>query len=304
VETFFQQNETVIVFAHGLVLFALGFAAWLQRRRATRLALTSSLIWLASYAFFEALVIWGFVFIPIQSTYLAPEVIEALVVLRAVLQLVAVACLLQFGLRLVPWTRRHLALLTVISMVVWVGIVVGATAAAGPQGWTVIQWEGTTAQFSRYLFLVPGALLSAYGMWLQRDALTKAGMVGIRPYAALAAGALLLYAVVGGLVLAATIIQLAISRQREYQADLTGAELLGDPEPLACALENLQRGAEQVPMQVNPAAAPMYIVNPLAALNGRGASKLFSTHPPMEERIRRLRALAPVIMAQAQEATA
>jgi heat shock protein HtpX len=103
--------------------------------------------------------------------------------------------------------------------------------------------------------------------------------------------------------IAATIIQLAISRQREYQADLTGAELLGDPEPLASALENLQRGAEQVPMQVNPAAAPMYIVNPLAALNGRGASKLFSTHPPMEERIRRLRALAPVIAAQPQEAT-
>ena len=131
-ETFFQQNETVIVFAHGLVLFALGFAAWLQRRRATRLALTSSLIWLASYAFFEALVIWGFVFIPIQSTYLAPEVIQALVVLRAVLQMVAVACLLQFGLRLLPWTRRHLAVITIVSMVVWVAIIVGATAAAGP----------------------------------------------------------------------------------------------------------------------------------------------------------------------------
>ncbi len=101
--------------------------------------------------------------------------------------------------------------------------------------------------------------------------------------------------------IAATIIQLAISRQREYQADLTGAELLGDPEPLASALENLQRGAEQVPMQVNPAAAPMYIVNPLAALHGRGTSKLFSTHPPMEERIRRLRALAPLLSAQHQE---
>lgn len=104
--------------------------------------------------------------------------------------------------------------------------------------------------------------------------------------------------------IAATIIQLAISRQREYQADLTGAELLGDPEPLASALENLQRGAERIPMQVNPAAAPMYIVNPLAALHGRGMSKLFSTHPPMEERIRRLRALAPTMAASAQEAIA
>ncbi len=101
--------------------------------------------------------------------------------------------------------------------------------------------------------------------------------------------------------IAATIIQLAISRQREYQADLTGAELVGDPEPLAEALENLQRGAERTPMQVNPAAAPMYIVNPFAALHGRGVSKLFSTHPPMEERIRRLRALGPILAAQTMD---
>ena len=104
--------------------------------------------------------------------------------------------------------------------------------------------------------------------------------------------------------IAATMIQLAISRQREYQADLTGAELLGDPDPLADALENLQRGAEQIPMQVNPAAAPMYIVNPLAALHGQGMSKLFSTHPPMEERIRRLRAMGPALQLHAREATA
>ena len=104
--------------------------------------------------------------------------------------------------------------------------------------------------------------------------------------------------------IAATMIQLAISRQREYQADLTGAELLGDPAPLADALENLQRGAEQIPMQVNPAAAPMYIVNPLAALHGQGMTKLFSTHPPMEERIRRLRAMGPALQLHAREATA
>ncbi len=101
--------------------------------------------------------------------------------------------------------------------------------------------------------------------------------------------------------IAATIIQLAISRQREYQADLTGAELVGDPEPLAEAPQNLQRGAERTPMQVNPAAAPMYIVNPFAALHGRGVSKLFSTHPPMEERIRRLRALGPILAAQTMD---
>lgn len=91
--------------------------------------------------------------------------------------------------------------------------------------------------------------------------------------------------------LAAMIIQMAISRQREYVADATGAELLGDPNPLADALETLHRGAERIPMQVNQATAPMYIVNPLASLHGRGMANLFSTHPPMEERVARLRAM-------------
>lgn len=91
--------------------------------------------------------------------------------------------------------------------------------------------------------------------------------------------------------LAAVVIQMAISRQREYVADATGAEILGDPHPLADALVRLHRGTEVVPMQVNQAAAPLYIVNPLGSF-GRKMSGLFSTHPPMEERVGRLRAMA------------
>jgi len=91
--------------------------------------------------------------------------------------------------------------------------------------------------------------------------------------------------------LAAVVIQMAISRQREYVADATGAEILGDPNPLADALVRLHRGTEVVPMQVNQAAAPLYIVNPLGSF-GRKMSGLFSTHPPMEERVARLRAMA------------
>ena len=70
VREFFIQNETIILFAQGLVFFSLGFAVWLQRRRATRLTLSSSLIWLAAFAFVEALAVWGYVFVPIQETYL------------------------------------------------------------------------------------------------------------------------------------------------------------------------------------------------------------------------------------------
>lgn len=88
--------------------------------------------------------------------------------------------------------------------------------------------------------------------------------------------------------IAAMLLQLAVSRQREYLADATGAQLLGEAAPLADALETLERGAEAIPMQVNPATASLYAVNPLPR---KGLATLFMTHPPLAERIRRLRAL-------------
>lgn len=88
--------------------------------------------------------------------------------------------------------------------------------------------------------------------------------------------------------LAATVLQLAISRSREYGADATGAELCGDPHALADALEKLERGSRMVPDDRHPATASLFIVNPLS---GRSVLQLFSTHPPVEERVRRLRAL-------------
>lgn len=89
--------------------------------------------------------------------------------------------------------------------------------------------------------------------------------------------------------IAATLIQLGISRTREYAADKTGAEITHDPESLANALEKLARGVEYRPMEATPtqeAVSALYIVHPFA---GGGMSKLFSTHPPMEERVKRLR---------------
>ncbi len=97
-------------------------------------------------------------------------------------------------------------------------------------------------------------------------------------------------AAVAALVLgpiAATLLQLAVSRQREYLADATAARVLGEGKPLADALETLERGRQAVPMDVNPATASLYIVNPL---RGSGMASLFSTHPPIAERVRRLRA--------------
>jgi len=93
--------------------------------------------------------------------------------------------------------------------------------------------------------------------------------------------------------IAASIIQLAISRQREFSADATGAQICGNPESLASALLRLEEGAKATPMKVNEATECLYIIKPLAG--GRGMSNLFSTHPPIEERVRRLRQMRPAL---------
>jgi len=88
--------------------------------------------------------------------------------------------------------------------------------------------------------------------------------------------------------IAAMVIQMALSRSREYEADRTGARLIGDGEPLARALAKLEQGARAVPMAVDPAQASKYIVNPLTGRRVQFGN-LFTTHPPMEDRIARLR---------------
>jgi len=97
---------------------------------------------------------------------------------------------------------------------------------------------------------------------------------------------LMLFVILGPF--AAMLIQMAISRSREYLADEGGARLCHDPEPLARALEKLEFANQQMPMLVNPATENMFIVNPLT---GGGLMSLFSTHPPIAERVARLRAM-------------
>ena len=88
--------------------------------------------------------------------------------------------------------------------------------------------------------------------------------------------------------IAAMLIQMAISRSREYLADETGAHLAHNPESLARALEKLSMGVQRAPMDASPSTAHMFIVNPLT---GSSLMNLFSTHPPIEERVARLRAM-------------
>jgi heat shock protein HtpX len=89
--------------------------------------------------------------------------------------------------------------------------------------------------------------------------------------------------------IAAMIVQLAISRAREYEADSDGARLAGNPRYLSNALRRLGEATRKIPMKATPATSHLFIVNPLS---GRGFARLFSTHPPLEERIRRLEQMA------------
>jgi heat shock protein HtpX len=92
--------------------------------------------------------------------------------------------------------------------------------------------------------------------------------------------------------IAAMLIRTAISRTREFQADHTGAEITGSPLQLASALEKISAGTERIPMAINPATSQLFIENPLKAVRGQGLMSLLSTHPPVEDRIRRLTEMA------------
>jgi heat shock protein HtpX len=119
------------------------------------------------------------------------------------------------------------------------------------------------AYFARW-----GAIFGGFGGRNDRDG----GLIGV-----------LAMAIVAPIV--AVIIQMAVSRSREYAADATGAQIAGNPYGLARALEKLGQLSKRVPLQASPATSHMFIVQPLS---GRGLMNLFSTHPPVEERIRRL----------------
>jgi heat shock protein HtpX len=98
--------------------------------------------------------------------------------------------------------------------------------------------------------------------------------------------------------LAAMVIQMAISRSREYQADRSGAEITGSPLALAQALAKLERGTSQIPMKIDPSTAQLFIADPLKAFGRKGSggmggmTRMFSTHPPIPERIARLEDMA------------
>ena len=198
---FFTVNATVITFAQGVVFFALGFSVWLQRRRATRLTLSSSLIWLATFAFVESIATWGKAFIPIQArSGLDPSFVQVLVGIRCVLQIIAFVFLLEFGLRLAPLATSVRRALTTTVVLIALALVTVNTILATARGWSLYEWEGSIVAGGRYGLLLPGALLSAVGVWRQGSELVAVGMRGIKGYADAAGWMLVVFGVISGLI--------------------------------------------------------------------------------------------------------
>src|SRR5690606_34195115 len=123
-------------------------------------------------------------------------------VLRGIVQVAAFVFLVQFGLRLAGLPPMWLRGLTALSIGVAAGILGGALLAADSAGWSAAEWEAAVVSLARYGLLLPGAGLSAVGLWRQRAALGDAGMPGIKPYAAAAAAVLALYGLFAGLIVA------------------------------------------------------------------------------------------------------
>lgn len=170
----------------------------------------------------------------------------------------AAVCVTEGLLRTLGWEEIQGVLAHELSHVRNRDILIGSVAAAIAMGITFV------ASLARWAFIFGGGQGGGNG----RD----------NPFASLLM--LLLAPVAAGLI------QMAISRGREYEADASAARMLGTGEPLARALERLEAGAARIPSDVNPAEASAYIVNPL---RGRDVTRLFATHPPVAERIARLR---------------
>lgn len=170
----------------------------------------------------------------------------------------AAVCVTEGLLRTLGWDEIQGVLAHELSHVRNHDILIGSVAAAIAMGITFV------ASLARWAFIFGGG----QGGGNDRD----------NPLASLLM--LILAPVAAGLI------QMAISRGREYEADASAARMLGTGEPLARALERLEAGASRIPSDVNPAEASAYIVNPL---RGRNVTRFFATHPPVQDRIARLR---------------
>ncbi|HSL43270.1 MAG TPA: ATP-binding protein [Anaerolineales bacterium] len=160
---FFELNQSIIYFAYGLVFFILGFAIILQTRQSSRLDLARSLRWLAAFGIAHAFHEWGDLFIPIQSNYLSPQIMQFLYMLHLMLLAISFAFLFEFGLTLFYTGQRRpwIHWLTVMLFMIWLITIFFIPPAAISDEHP---WRHTANALARYIIGLPGGFLAAYGL--------------------------------------------------------------------------------------------------------------------------------------------
>ena len=197
-------NRPLILFAYGQVFFILGLAIVLRSRQRSRLALARSLPWLAGFGFLHGFNEWGDLFIPIQEQFLSKPIINLLDSFQLVLLAVSFACLLQFGIELLrplPERWRWLRLLPAIVFLIWLigpfwgGLILSSNTA---------EWSAWGNAMARYMLCVPGGFLAGYGLLKQvKVQIRPLGLMPIERTLNLAAGALIAYGLLGGIIVPA-----------------------------------------------------------------------------------------------------
>jgi signal transduction histidine kinase len=163
IQNVFTVNHDIIYFVYGLVFFILGLAIALQSRHSSRLDLAHNLTWLAAFGFLHAFNEWGDLFIPIQATYLSPEIIVVLNYLHLLLLATSFACLFEFGAALLEAIkpRKWLHILAAGLLVVW-SMIVFIPLRMSISDFTT--WFNTGGALARYFIGLPGGLLAAYAL--------------------------------------------------------------------------------------------------------------------------------------------
>ena len=159
---FFKLNREIIFFVYGLVFFILGFAIILQTRRSSRLDLARSLRWLAAFGITHGFYEWGDLFIPIQGEYLGDTTMKLLYLVHKVLLAVSFACLLEFGIVVLPSSKKMRGFhgVTVALFLFWAVL----AFAVFPGEFDDLKWRWNANALARYLIGFPGSMLAAYGL--------------------------------------------------------------------------------------------------------------------------------------------
>lgn len=199
--SFFELNTIIIIFLYGMIFFLMGFGILLKNKQHSRFKLVKALKWLALFGLIHAIADWGHLFIPLQRDYSSPEVYMTLKIIRIIINTASFVFLLQFGLSLLILTKKipeKLKYLPVVLFFLWLTqFLTYHTLFTIPEN--ELLWVRVSDIWSRYLFALPGALLTGYGIYIQKQEFIDFGHKQFIKVLTLASTSFFIYGIAGGL---------------------------------------------------------------------------------------------------------